>query len=341
MLGLFPKLLPLSVLLLATFSSSPSFNLNSYSLGPGGTNSSTSTTYKAQANVGETSNGSTNSPTYILNNGGVQTQQLNVPLAPTLSNGSGTYYNKLLVTVNVGILPSDTVYAIDISSDNFVSNNYIQVDGTQTSTAFYQTYTSWGGASGTYAINLAPSTSYKVKVAAKQGLYTNTVYGPFASSSTVAPSIVFSLSPSTVSLGNLNAGSVISSGSPVTFNFDTNAASGGNIYVAGKSGGLHSTKSSYTINALSANLTVQTEGFGLKGASAMQTSGGPLSILAPYNGAANNVGTESTTYTSVFSSPNSIVGGVGTLNFLAKSASIDPANQDYQEILTFVASASF
>ena len=86
---------------------------------------------------------------------------------------------------------------------------------------------------------------------------------------------------------------------------------------------------------------MQSEGFGLQGATASQTSGGPFTIAAPYNGTLNNVGTETTTYVPVFSTSAPIIGGSSTLNFLAKSASSDPAAQDYQEILTFIASASF
>jgi hypothetical protein len=341
MLGLIPKLLPLGLLFFGSFSSSTTYNLNSYSVGPGGTNNAASTTYKAQANVGEQTNQSTNSPTYITNGGAVKTEQLNVPLAPTLSNGSGTFYNKLLATINTGILPSDTTYALAISSDNFVTTKYVQADGSMNTSAVYQTYTAWGGGSGTYIVGLAPSTSYEVKVAAKQGLFTNTVYGPFATTATVSPSITFSLSPNSVSLGSLNFGTVITSGSPVVFNLTTNASAGGNVYVSGQNGGLKSTHASYTIAALSNNLSTQSEGFGLQANTATQTSGGPFTIVAPYNGTGNNVGTETSTYATIFSSANPIVGGTVNLNLLAKSASTDPAAQDYQEILTFVAAASF
>lgn len=341
MLGFIPKLLPLSLLIFGSFSASPNLDLNSYSVGPGGTNNSSSTTYTAQGNLGEQTNQSTAGTSLTANGGAVKAEQLNVPLAPTLSNGSNTFYDKLLVTINTGILPSDTTYALAISTDNFTTTNYVQASGVIGSSPVYQTYTAWGGASGTYIVSLATSTTYEVKVAAKQGLFTNTEYGPFASAATVSPSISFSLSPSTVNLGSLTSGSVITSGSPVTFNFATNANSGGSVYVAGQNNGLKSNHTGHTISALTGNLAVASEGFGLQGVSATQTSGGPFGIDAPYNGTASNVGTETTTYVPVFSTTSSIVGGVGTLNFLAKSASNDPAGQDYQEILTFVASASF
>jgi len=341
MLGPFTKLLPIGFLFFATFSSSPNFGLNSYSVGPGASNSSSSTTYKAQVNVGEQSNQSTSSATYISNSGAVKTEQLNLPQAPTLSNGSGTYYDKLQVTITPGILPSDTTFAVAVSTNSFVTTNYLQSDGTLNSTPVYQTYLAWGSSSGTTMVGLTPSTTYEAKVAAKQGLFTNTEYGPYASAATVSPSITFSLSPSSESLGNLNSGTVITSASPVIFNLATNANSGGSVFVAGQNHGLKSTHTGYTIAALSANLSTQSEGFGLQGTSVSQTSGGPLVIQTPYNGSANNVGTESTTYVPIFTSATPIVGGIANMNILAKSATTDPAGQDYQEILTFVASASF
>lgn len=334
-------MMPLGLLFFASFSSSTHFALNSYSVGPGGTNSATSTTYKAQADLGEQTNQTTADATYTANGGAVKTEQLNLPLAPTLSNGSGTYYDKLLVTINTGILPSDTTYAIGVSTTSCSPSSFVQIGGTLNSTAYYQSYGGWNGSSGTDIVGLTPSTTYYVMVAAKQGLFTNTEYGPCATASTVSPSISFSLSPNTVALGNLNAGSVVTSGSPVTFDFTTNANSGGNIYVAGQNGGLKSSTTGYNINAVTGNLSSLSEGFGLQGVSATESSGGPLTIQSPFNVSSNNVGIESSTFVPVFSTINPIGSGVGTLNLLAKSASSDPAGQNYQEILTFIASASF
>jgi hypothetical protein len=341
MLGRFSKLLPMGLLLFATFSSSPHYGLNNYSVGPGATDGGTAGSYTVQGNLGEQANQSTSAGSDTASGGAVKTEQLNLPLAPTLSNGSGTYYNKLQVTINQGILPSDTTYAMAISTISCTNTNYVESAGILGSSAYYQSYTAWGGSSGSYIVGLAPSTTYYVRVAAKEGLYTNTEFGSCATASTVSPSISFSLSTNTVALGNLNAGSVITSASPVTFNITTNAASGGNIYVAGKSGGLYSVRTNYTIAAASTNLATAAQGFGLQGASASESSGGPLTISSPYNGTADNVGTESTTFATLFTSANPITTGVGTLNFLAKAANTDPASQDYQEVLTFVASASF
>jgi hypothetical protein len=340
-LGLISKLLPVGLLFFASFSASPHYDLNSYSVGSGGTNSASAGGDSLQGNLGEQTNQSSTSGTYTLNGGAVKTEQLNVPLAPTLSNGSGTYYNKLLATINTGILPSDTTYALAISSNNFTTTNYIQSTGVLGATAVYQTYAAWGGASGTDIVGLAYSTSYEVKVAAKQGLFTNTEYGPYATAATVSPSITFSLSPNVEAMGSLNSGTVVTTSTPITFDLTTNASSGGNVYVAGQNNGLKSVITGHTISAMSANLATQTEGFGLQGGTATETTGGPFTIDSPYNGAVDNVGTETTTYAPVFSTTSAIGSGVATLNLLAKSASTDPSAQNYDETLTFIGSASF
>ncbi len=330
----------LGTMVVASFSSSTSYKLNSYSVGPGGTNNASSTTYKAQANVGEIS-GTANSTTYTANTGAVQTEQINVPLAPTLSNGSGTYYNELQFTVNFTNDPTDATYAIAVSSNSFVTTNYVQSTGLLGSSPVYQSYTAWGGSGGSYMTGLSNSTTYEVKVAAKEGQFTNTEYGAYASATTTAPSITFSVSPTSISLGNLTAGSVITGGTNITASLTTDAESGANVFLIGKYGGLHSPTKSYTIAGVTGNLASLSEGFGLQGVSATQSSGGPLSLVSPYNGSANNVGTDTTAFTQVLTTADEVSSGVGTIELQAKSAKTDPAGTDYQEVLTFSASASF
>ena len=101
------------------------------------------------------------------------------PTAPTFTNPSNEY-NRLKLTLNVGGFPTDTTYLIAISDDNFVTTKYVQTDqtiGTSVSIANYQTYTSWGGASGSWIVGLSPSTTYKIKVAALQGTATGSQFG--------------------------------------------------------------------------------------------------------------------------------------------------------------------
>src|ERR1035437_7043504 len=151
--------LGLSALIFASFSSSTSYKLNSYGVSSGGISNSSSSTYKLQGSAGEQANGTATSTTDTNNSGSVQTEQLNVPTAPTLSNGGGTYYNKLGFTINTGILPGDTTYALAVSTNSFVTTNYVQADGTLNTSPVYQLNSTW--VSGGYLIiGLKPSTTY-------------------------------------------------------------------------------------------------------------------------------------------------------------------------------------
>ena len=173
-----------------------------------------------------------------------------------------------------------------------------------------------------------------------QGKFTNTNFGAYATASTVAYTLSFSLSSNTSSLGNLLPGSVTTSSS-ITMSFATTAVAGGDIYVYGANSGLLSAARTHTIAAASTNLATASEGFGIQATSATQTFGGPLTILSPYNGTANNVGTETTSPTHMVSSAAAVLSGSVTMNFQAKSSNITPAASDYTETLTFIAAASY
>lgn len=339
------SLLITSTLLFGALSTSSHYDLNSYSLGAGGGTNANSTTYKSQASLGEQANGMASSTNHKTNGGSIGAEQLSTPQAPTLSNGSGLYYNKLFITLNdnagSNAYPADITFAIAVSlSPSFTSPSYLQANGSLGASPVFQTYTAWGGASGSYIINLSVGTAYYVEASAKQGLYTNTDYGPYASASTAQPSTTFSVSQNTLSLGSLISGSITTS-STVSLGFSTNGANGGAVYVSGAATGLHSATQNYTIPAYTGNLTAQSSGFGVQGASTTQTSGGPLAIMSPFNGTGNTVGAESTVPQQIFSTSAPVTGGTATANVQAKSSSTTPAATDYSETLTFVAAGDF
>jgi len=337
----FSGLAALGLLLFAAFPSSTTYHLNSYNVGPGGTSNSSSTTYHVQGSTGQQANSSSSGSTDTSKNGSIQAEQLNIPGAPTLGNGSGTFYNKLQVTINTSANPSDATYSIAVSTDNFATvTQYVQADGTLGASRVYQTYTSWGGASGTTIVNLTASTTYYAKVDAMQGLFTNTAYSAVTSLATVAPTLSFSVSPNSSSLSSIVPNTVTSS-SNISFTFSTNGASGGNVYVRGANAGFVSPSQGYTVPAVSADLTGQSQGIGIQGASPSQTSGGPLSLVSPFNGTGNVVGAESTSFAQMFTSPAAISGGTATATIKVKVNGTAPAVSDYAETFTFIASASF
>jgi hypothetical protein len=333
------SLLLFPTVLFAAFSSSPSYQLKSYGVSPGGTNSSSSATYNLQGTAGEQTNGTSTGQTapYTANSGSIQTEQINVPPAPTLSNVT---YNSIKFTLDSSKDPSDATYAVAISSNNFVTTNYINSAGVLAGSAVYQTYASWGGSSGTNIVGLANNTTYEVKVAAMEGQFTNTEFGPFASATTTTPSVTFSVSPNSVSLGNLLPGSVVTS-SNITLGFTTNALSGGAVYVYGANGGLRSTSRSFTIPAFTGDLSSQSQGFGVQATAPTQTSGGPFTLASPFNGTSHTVGAETVVPQQIVFTTSPITGGSANTNFQAITSSTTPSASDYQETLTFNAAANF
>lgn len=335
---------------------SNSYKLKGYEFGGGGGINIESTSYSMEGILGETAQelSSTNYKTY---SGLVFAQNANVPPAPTLINDTGNRYNKLKITVNKDSGdPSDTRYSIAVSTDNFTSDiRYLQ---SSTSTLGvsedFQTYSTWGGASGTFILNLNASTTYSAKVASTQGKYTQSGYSSVSSASTNGLKIAFDIDiggaldpgetapPYAIDFSNLLPGAVTTAANRAWIDFDTNAESGGYIYVYDQYAGLKSNTLNYTINSVSSDLGSISEGFGLQGSTKTQTSGGPLSFVSPYDGTSNSVGIVNTTVREMFNTSSSpIVGGRGSVSLKAKVANTTPGSNDYVDTLTLIATGSF
>lgn len=340
------------ILVFAAMPASSNYTLNNYSTGPG-TGSSTSTNYSLNGTTGEVSNQESTSTNFKSRPGNNNVQQAYVPTAPTFDNPA-SYYNKLHFAVAPGANPSDTKFAIAISSDNFATTQYIQNDNTVGSVLGpedYQTYASWGSGSGQLVTGLVYNTAYKIKVKSFQGSFTETEYGPTASASTVPLSITFDIDvsasdtetapPYSTSFGSLLPATVINTPEKIWIDLDTNAESGAVVYVASANGGLKSNSNGFTIASASADLTPASTGFGAQGSSVAQGSGGPLSIAAPYNVASQNVGILNSTIRAIFSSSVPITAGRGSFQLKAKAAALTPAASDYQDTLTITTAASF
>lgn len=328
---------------------STSYQLKDFGFGTGGAGNATSGSYAIDGIAGEQSGGKLTGGSYDLGSGLLFTNQANVPGAPTFTNPS-SYYNKLKIVLDVGGNPSDTKFAIAISTDDFVTTNYVQSDdtvGASLGVEDYQTYANWGSASGTLIIGLAASTTYKVKVKAWQGKFTETGYGPTATAATVSPQMTFDIDvsatdtdtnpPFSTDIGNLFAGTVTSSPQKIWVDFDTNGESGGRVYVVASNAGLESARANYLISAVSGNLTILDEGFGAQGFSVA----GGLSIATAYDLSANNVAVTDTTIREIFTASAPTTNGRGSFLLKAKSSAVTPAASDYTETLTVIASASF
>lgn len=344
-------MLPLGASLLFAFPASTNFQLKDFGYGGGGLANGTSSNYAIEGIAGEQNATTLDGTTYDLGPGLQFTNQANVPPAPTFTNPAN-YYNKLKLVLNTGNNPSDTVFAIAISSDNFATDTrYVQSDNTVGATLGledYRTYTSFGGASGFNIIGLALSTTYTVKVKAWQGKFTETGFGPTASVATVGARLTFDIDtgtssgvdnnpPYAIDLGSLPAGSVVGSTDKIWVDFDTNGESGGRVYVAGSNAGLQSAVAGYTIGAVTGNLSSLNEGFGAQ----TETATNGLAEATFYDLSGDNVATADTTIREIFTASAPVSAGRGSFLLKAKSSAVTPAASDYTEVLTVIASASF
>ena len=334
------------------FPASTNYRLKSYDFGNGGAVAD-SPNYRMEGQSGEVGAQQASSSSFGINSGLLFVQQANVPVAPVFQN-TENWYDRLQFILNTSNNPTDATYAIAISKDNWVTTEYVKTDntiGTSLTIANFQTYTAWGGGTGNYIIGLQANTTYQIKVKARQGTFTESGWGPVATASTSSVTLSFDIDtaptdqstnpPYVVDFGALTPGSLATAQDKIWVSIDTNANSGAYIYIYDQYGGLRSQVEAYTISAQSVDLTGAAEGFGLQGDTATQTSGGPLALVAPYNGAGNNVGIVDTSFREVFSTTGPVIGGRGSLLLKAKPSNLTPSASDYSDTLTFITSATF
>jgi hypothetical protein len=334
-----------------TLPATTNYQLNSYGFGSGGSSGSSTATYSIEGVSGEASGQTATTTNYTQKPGFNETQQANTPKLSAFDNGSGRYYNKLHFVIdntspNSPNNPSDSLYALQISttSDFSSGNKYVKSDltsGNSLTLADYQTYAVWGGSSGSNIIGLLPNTTYYLRAKATQGQFSESGYGPSLSASTVSPSLSFSLSPTSVSLGDLLPATVTNASSSISLTFDTNANSGGDIYISSQNGGLLSNSTGNTITSATGDLSSLNRGFGAQVAATGQSSGGPLGAVSPYNGSSNNVGITNSTIRKLISATSPVDTGTASVLVKAKATASDSAANDYREALTILASASF
>jgi hypothetical protein len=147
---------------------STNFTIQSYSFGAGGIASASSTNYSLNGIAGEVEYGRPFSTNFKVGSGLTYLMQANVPTAPTFTNPSSNY-DRLKVVVNESGNPSNTTYALQISTDSSFATNvyYVKSDKTIGATLTLSDFlpyssggTNWGGASGSYITGLAQGTTY-------------------------------------------------------------------------------------------------------------------------------------------------------------------------------------
>ena len=186
-------------------------------------------------------------------------------------------------------------------------------------------------------------------MSAKQGDYSQSPWSAVSSASTIGSQMSFSITtdsqpspPFSISIGSLTPETVITAANKANISVSTNAVSGVTIYILDSNQGLKSTTGNHTITAISANLASATEGYGVRGVSVNQISGGPMQILSPYNGASNNVGIVDSSKRQIFNSSSvPVTTGTGKFELQAKAGSITPAGSDYSDTLTIIAASNY
>jgi len=214
---------------------STNYKLQNYSFGAGGTTNSTSTNYKLNGVAGEVEFGRPSSSNFKAGTGLTYMMKANVPPAPTLSTPANNY-DRIKFVISTGSNPTDAKYALEVStSSTFASNiNYINTDGTLgtslTSTNF-QTYTAWGGSSGSFVTGLTSNTTYYIRVASMQGNFTQSEWGPSASITTSLPTLTFTINNPTITFNSLNGGNAYTDASQSDIlTTSTNAYNGYTVY---------------------------------------------------------------------------------------------------------------
>jgi len=335
---------------LAAQPATTNYQLNSYGFGSGGTANSGTSNYSLEGITGEVGGQNTSTTNFTAKPGFVETQQANVPKI-TLTNPSNNY-DKLKFVIDQQNNPTDTKYALQVSTtSNFSSNiTYVKSDltlGASLATADYQTYTVWGGASGGNIIGLASNTTYYIRAKATQGQFTESGYGPSSSATTAGQQITFCTYSSggsgvcggsnAVSFPNLLANTVTNSSQNINVTFDTNANSGGNVYIYSSNGALKSTSfPGSPITSASGNLSSASQGYGAQIASVSQ-----LTKMPPYDQGGNTVGILSTNVNTILTSSVPVAAGTATIQLQAKPSQTSPSAADYADILTLIAAASF
>lgn len=332
---------------------STNYRLEGFSFGNAGGGIMSSTTYEMVGTAGELSSNNLSGNSYDLGAGLAFIRQANAPTVADFSNPSN-YYNKLYFKIGTENNPSDTTYAIAISPNPYTTTYYVKNDhaiGSSLALTDYQTYTSWGGSSGANVIGLEPGTTYKIKIKAMHGKFSETDWGPSASAATVNPTLSFDIDvsasdtetapPYSINLGDLNPGTVTDSTERIWVDLDTNATNGGTVFVYGQNNGLSSLSAGSTITAVTGDLSILAKGFGAQGVGATQSSGGPMSIAALYDTENNIVGITDTSVRQIFTADNPVSSGRASFIVKAKSDITTLPADDYTEILTVISAANF
>ena len=276
--------------------------------------------------------------------------------------GPSGCYDKARFEIDINGNPTDTLYAVMISTDNF-SSDIRYIDGSSFwpeslsthNLSDFLTKTDWETPDFNIQ-GLQTATTYYIKILALHGDFTQTQEGPFATATTSAGSVFFDLdiedetgitaetsSPYTISF--TGAYELIGGSAPTTaqdriwIDGSTNSEGGFAIIVRGVNGGLKSNTTSQTIVSATADLNTADDGFGIQSEYIDYDTYpylGSITATTDYSGTGNYVGIVGTTATKVYESESPVFNGRMALKVIAKPGMDKTAATDYQETMYFV-----
>ncbi|MBI2356610.1 hypothetical protein HYV12_00930 [Candidatus Dojkabacteria bacterium] len=281
--------------------------------------------------------------------------------------GPNGCYDRARFEINTQGNPADTLYAIQISTDNFTSDTRY-IDGvsskpkatSQRTLVDYKTKGDWE----TPALNikgLVTDTQYYIRAIALHGDFTESDPGPTVTATTATTYVNFD-----IDIDNLNGittetngpylanfGStrnLIQTGPPQTsvdliwMDMSTNALGGFSLVQKGQYGGLFSTTESYTIPSDNFDLNGESEGFGIQNFYSAQEkhtgSGlgdlGTLSVEANYAGSGNTVGKVDQIFIKMYEASKPILNGRVGIYLKARASGTTPVASDYSEDISLI-----
>ena len=224
--------------------------------------------------------------------------------------GESGCYDKARFEIDAQGNPSDTLYAVLLTDDNWNTVYYLDGDTHTLKTASthditdYRTETQWEIADGSIdwskanILGLMPGKTYKLRVVAFHGMFTEGFLSPEATATTALPTIKFDLDtgtsdttesdpPYSLKIPAVYPGSVASSSDFLFLDISSNIPV--KVEVKDANNGLLDATTSHLIPAYSGDLDSATEGVGLKILSLTEDTGpGVIAAASKYNGAGVN-----------------------------------------------------
>lgn len=255
--------------------------------------------------------------------------------------------------------PTDTLYAVQISTDNFVSDiRYIDGSTNEPKSTVtlndFRTKTAWE--TDTFNIlGLEENTQYYLRIIALHGDFTQTEEGPSDTATTAGATSSFDIDiadtggvsaetdpPFNITFTGDNAllagaGTVVAE-NLIWLDAQTNGSGGFAIVQKGDNGGLYSSTLSSQINSITGDLDSLSEGFGLQSyyVDYESSSIGDISVMTNYSGSNKNVGVVDTDWNKVYDADGPIIDGRMALYVMARAGADKQGATDYQETVTII-----